>query len=345
MENTEDVPSLDRIFGAFVAYQLTGAISGAVELDLFTALGGGQSSSDELAVKIGASPRGTRILCDTLSASGYLIKEDGLYRSSASSAAFLDRHSPMFVGDAVRFIASPTVREGFGKIAEAVRRGGTAIAGDSVLAPDHPVWVDFARWMAPLSQLLAHLVAGLLDADAGKPWKVLDVAAGHGKFGIALAQRNPNARIVAQDWPNVLEVAAEFARSGGVADRWTALPGDAFTVDFGSGYDVVLLANILHHFDRPTGIALLQKAHAALKPGGRAVTLEFIPDADRVTPAPAATFAMAMLALTKGGDAYTFAELEEMCAAAGFAASELHDLPPSFERVVISTRESIGGQT
>lgn len=338
MPDPEDVPNLDRIFGAFVAYQLTGAMTGAVELDLFTALGAGRSSSDELAAKIGGSPRGTRILCDTLTASGYLIKEDGLYRSSASSAAFLDRNSPMFVGDAVRFIASPTVREGFGKIAEAVRRGGTAVDGAGVLAPDHPVWVDFARWMAPLSQLLAHLIAGLLEADAGQPWKVLDVAAGHGKFGIALAQRNPRARIVAQDWPNVLEVAADFARSGGVADRWETLPGDAFAVDFGSGYDLVLLTNILHHFDRATCIELLKKVHAALKPGGRAVTLDFIPDADRVTPAPAATFAMVMLAITAAGDVYTFAELEEMCAAAGFAKSELHPLPPSFERVVISTR-------
>jgi ubiquinone/menaquinone biosynthesis C-methylase UbiE len=192
--------------------------------------------------------------------------------------------------------------------------------------------------MAPVAAFSAQLLAVLLDAGAGKPWKVLDIAAGHGMFGITLAQHNPNARVTALDWPNVLTVASANAAKGGVTDRFRTIAGDAFSVDYGSGYDLVLLTNILHHFDPAGCEQLLRRVHAALAPGGRAVTLEFVPDASRVTPVEAASFALVMLAMTPAGDAYTFAEYEPMFRRAGFAKSELHELPPSVQRVIISQR-------
>ena len=78
------------------------------------------------------------------------------------------------------------------------------------------------------------MIAESLDvASASGPMKVLDIAAGHGAFGIAIAQRNPNAQIVAVDWPNVLQVARENAAAAGLQDRHHSLPGDAFRVDYG----------------------------------------------------------------------------------------------------------------
>jgi cyclopropane fatty-acyl-phospholipid synthase-like methyltransferase len=106
-------------------------------------------------------------------------------------------------------------------------------------------------------------------------------------------------------------------------------------VDYGTGYDVVLLTNFLHHFDKETCEKLLRKVHAALAEGGRAVALEFVPNDDRITPPQAAAFSMQMLGGTPGGDAYTFAEIDEMYRNAGFTRSEMHELPPTIERVVI----------
>jgi hypothetical protein len=75
-----------------------------------------------------------------------------------------------------------------------------------------------------------------------------------------------------------------------------------------------------------------------LKPGGRALTLEFVPNDDRVSPSQAAGFSLTMLAGTPAGDAYTFAELAQMFRNAGFASSELHAIPPAFHSVVLSTK-------
>ena len=102
--------------------------------------------------------------------------------------------------------------------------------------------------MMPMMMPPAQAIAEILGPASG-PIKVLDIAAGHGIFGIVVAQKNPQAEIVASDWAGVLRVATENAGKMGVAARHKALPGDAFKVDWGTGYDVALMTNFLHHFD------------------------------------------------------------------------------------------------
>jgi ubiquinone/menaquinone biosynthesis C-methylase UbiE len=172
-----------------------------------------------------------------------------------------------------------------------------------------------------------------LEGFAG-PVRVLDIAAGHGLFGIAVAKQNPQARIVAQDWAAVLEVARANARKAGVEDRYETLPGSAFDVNFGGPYDIVLLTNFLHHFDVPTCVTILKKVHAALKPGGRVAALEFVPNEDRVSPPMAAGFSLVMLTTTRSGDAYTFRELESMYLQAGFDRVASHPIPTGPHTVV-----------
>ena len=269
---------------------------------------------------------------------GMLTKEGNTYGLTLDSSVFLDKHSPAYLGGATEFLASPMITEGSKHLSAAVRKGGTAMENDGTVGPDNPVWVKFARAMAPMMSMPSQLIAKLVDPEANRPLRILDIAAGHGLFGIGFATHNPQAEITALDWPAVLEVAKENAANSGVADRYKTIEGSAFDVDLGSGYDLVLLTNFLHHFDAPTNEQLLRKVHAALGEGGKAVTLEFIPNDDRVTPPDTATFAMMMLTSTPSGDAYTFAELEKMFANAGFSGSVLHPLPPTIEQVVVSEK-------
>ena len=182
----------------------------------------------------------------------------------------------------------------------------------------------------------AAMLVDLADCDRDKPLRVLDVAAGHGLFGIAFASRLLHARITALDWANVLAVASENAARAGVGDRLALSPGSAFKLDWGGPYDLVLLTNFLHHFDIPTCERLAAKAFDSLAPGGRAITLEFVPDADRISPPSAVGFALTMLATTAAGDAYTFAEYERVFAKAGFARSTFHPLPPTPQQAIVS---------
>ncbi len=329
-------PTPTLFFETVNAYQRTASLKAAIELDVFTAIGEGSHTSEELAGRCQASQRGMRILCDYLVIVGFLTKGNSRYELTPDTAKYLDRNSHAFLGGAIEFMLSPMLTDSFQDVAAVVRKGGTVQPEEGLMAPENPAWVKFARAMAPMMALPAELIAELVGAKSGDRWKVLDIAAGHGLFGAAIGKRNPNAEIVALDWPNVLEVAVENAKAAGISDRYRTIRGSAFDADYGSGYDIVLLTNFLHHFDVPTCEGLLRKVHSALGPGGRAVTLEFIPAEDRVSPPLVAAFSMMMLGGTVGGDAYTFSELDRMFLNAGFSSNELRSIEPSFQQVVVS---------
>ena len=331
-------PSPQLFFQTINAHQQTEALKAAIELELFTAIGEGNTTAPQLAQRCQASEKGMRILCDFLTIHGMLTKDGDQYGLTLDSATFLDKRSPAYLGGTVEFLCSPMLTEGAKHIAEAVRKGGTVMENEGTIAPENPVWVKFARAMGAMMALPAQLMAKLVDPNPARKLKILDIAAGHGLFGIAFATNNPQAEITALDWKPVLAVAKENAQKVGVADRYNTIDGSAFDVEFGSGYDLILLTNFLHHFDPPTCETLLRKVHAALADGGRAVTLEFIPNEDRVTPPDAAGFSMMMLTSTPSGDAYTFSDLEKMFASAGFSRSTLHPLPPTIQAVVISDK-------
>jgi ubiquinone/menaquinone biosynthesis C-methylase UbiE len=331
-------PSPQLFFQTINAHQRTEALKAGIELEVFTAIGEGNTTAAELAKRCQTSEKGMRVLCDYLTIMEMLTKQDDHYALTLDSSVFLDKRSPAYLGGATEFLCSPMLTDGAKDIAGAVRKGGTVLENDGTIGPDHPVWVKFARAMAAMMALPAQLMAKLVDPDADRKLKILDVAAGHGLFGLAFATNNQEVEITALDWKAVLEVAKENAQNAGVADRYHTIEGSAFDVDFGSGYDLVLLTNFLHHFDPPTCETLLRKVRAALADGGRAVTLEFIPNDDRVTPPDAAGFSMMMLTSTPSGDAYTFSELERMFANAGFSRSTLHPLPPTIQQVVISEK-------
>jgi len=209
------------------------------------------------------------------------------------------------------------------------------LPGDGAVEPENPIWVQFAETMAPMMAPMAGpLGAVVLQGRAG-PMRVLDIAAGHGLFGIEIAKQNPEARVTGLDWAPVLRVALDNARRAGVHERYDMLPGSAFEVEFGGPYDVVLLTNFLHHFDQPACVGLLQKVHRALRPGGRVATLEFVPNEDRVSPPMPAAFAMTMLTSTVAGDAYTLSELTSMYGQAGFGSVTAHPIPMSPHTIVM----------
>jgi 2-polyprenyl-3-methyl-5-hydroxy-6-metoxy-1,4-benzoquinol methylase len=329
-------PSPALFFETISAFQRTEALRAALELDVFTHIAAGRNTAAEIAGACQASPRGIRILADYLTILGFLRKHGDRYELTPDADAFLNRNSPAYLGGTVNFLLTPQLKDCFQSLTAAVRRGGTAVSDEGTVSHDNPIWVAFARAMGPMMALPAQLLAGLVGGDRQQPLRVLDVAAGHGLFGITVARQHPKATITALDWANVLAVANENARNAGVADRVKLLPGNAFELDWGGPYDVVLLTNFFHHFDVPTCERLAAKAHAALAPGGRAITLEFIPEADRVTPTGTATFALTMLATTAQGDAYTFAEYDGIFSRAGFARSEFHALPPTAQQAVVS---------
>ena len=323
------------IFDMLNAHQRTAALKAAIELDVFRAVGEGPGDAASIARQCSSSERGIRILCDFLVINGLLAKESGQYKHTSTSAAFLDPRSPACMASIAQFLGNPAMLEPFHHLADVVRAGRTILPGDGSVEPENPVWVQFAETMGPMMGPMAGPLGSIVLEGRDGPMRVLDIAAGHGLFGIEIARQNPQAHVTGLDWAPVLRVALENARKAGVHERYNMLPGSAFEVDYGGPYDAVLLTNFLHHFDKPTCVSLLKKVRGALQPGGRAATLEFVPNEDRVSPPLPAAFSLIMLATTGSGDAYTLSELTTMYTEAGFGGITAHPIPMSPHTVVM----------
>jgi hypothetical protein len=332
-------PNPGIIFDTLLAHQRSAALRTAIELDLFRAVGEGPADAATLAARCSTSPRGMRILCDFLTIIELLAKQDGVYSHTPTSALFLDPRSPASLHSMARFMGLAEMTSSYDRLTEIVRSGRTVLPGTGSVEPDNPMWVDFAHSMAPMMAPMTGPLGRIVLQGRTGPMRVLDIAAGHGLFGIEIAKQNPEAHIVALDWERVLEVAYANACVAGVGERFERLPGSAFDVDYGGPYDAVLLTNFLHHFDVPVCLDLLKKVRAALKPGGVSATLDFVPNEDRVSPPMAAGFSLTMLVTTAAGDAYTFRQLAAMHQEAGFRQIEAHPVPNSPHTVVTGIAE------
>jgi SAM-dependent methyltransferase len=326
--------SVNLVFDAAMAYQKTAALVAAVKLDIFTTIGSKKMTAEELATCTGASARGLRMLCDFLTVIDLLKKTGATYSLSNTAKIFLDESSPFAMGSIVDFVAAPEMLELFLKDPPSYVRHGGSI-GQANLAPDHPIWARFAQAMVPLASTTAKRVAEYVAAMPDPPRSVLDVAAGHGLYGIEVAKVLPNARVTAADWPSVLAVAQANAEAAGIEDRFHLLAGSALDLEWGQDFDLVLLPNFLHHFDEDTCVSLLRKVKRSLTVGREALSVDFVPNEDRISPPLPAMFAFWMLASTPGGDAYTASELDQMARKAGFGAARIRPLRPTPESLII----------
>src|SRR5271166_4108221 len=321
------------VYDAMLAYRKTAALTAAVKLDIVTLIGGGAVSSDALAEKTAASSRGMRILCDFLTIMGLLTKQHGAYSATEPAKRYLDRSSPAWIGGSIEFFAAPEmVRLVLDDPVSYVRHGGSA--GLAHLAPDHPIWLRYAKAAIPIARVAAKRAAVYLAARHA-PVTVLDVAAGHGLYGIELAKAFPEAVVTAVDWPSVLELASANATGSGVGERFRVVAGNAFEVDWGGEFDLIILANFLHHFSPEECATILRKVKSSLSPTGRACAVDFVPNEDRVSPPMQAMFAFSMLATTPGGDAWTQSELDEIAKAAGFRGATARPLRPTPQSLIM----------
>lgn len=331
-------PNPARIFETLNAYQRSAALRGAIELELFSAVVEGKQTVEQLARHCRADLRAMRILCDYLVADEFLTKNAGRYNLTPTAALFLDKNSPQYMGSMAKFLNSDHLIDAFRDVAELVRRGRTLLEDQGTTQVEYEGWVEFARSMAPAMIAPAEFIGSLAAVRLPGSIRLLDIAAGHGLFGISVAKHNPHASVVALDWENVLKVARENAMRAAVHDRYELLAGNALTIDYGSGFDLVLVTNFFHHFNPETCRKVMRKIASCLNENGTVITLEFIPNEDRVSPPVPATFAFVMLGTTPEGDAYTFAQYKEMWDAVGLHAHELLDVPNSAQRVIISNR-------
>ena len=318
----------DEIIRLLQGYQTTAIVRAGITLGMFAHLAGGAADATTVAQAIGADARGTRILLDALTALGLLRRQGQTYGLTPAAETYLVPDRPTYLGDLIHLFAHEHFWEAFQRLPEAVRRGGTVL-DQHAETPAHAFWEDFATYSAAIAGPAAETLAALLApwAAARPTLDLLDVACGTGLYGFTLARRYLQARVWALDWPNVLPLTRSYAERLGVAERVQFIAGDMFTVPLGGPYDLIILSHVLHHFAEERATALLHRCAAHLKPDGRLVIHDFIPnDQAEVTDPVPHLFSVVMLVWTRAGEAHPLSRYQRMLSTAGFALPAVHPL-------------------
>lgn len=331
-----DPNALQQLMFAFLKSAL---LKTAIDLDLFTFVARGQRTAAALAAAAGSDERAVRIVCNALCALGLLGKTGDEYALGPLAELLLVKDSPAYAGAFTRITLNPRIWDTVGRLTETVRTGAPPEA--IVDVPEHQFWEEFSVASAGISVAGANAVADQLDLDPDAPAEVLDVAVGSGVYGFTALERLPSARLTSLDWANVLAHARRIAEARGVAARVTWLAGSAFDAPLPeTHFDAVIMSHFLHHFGPDENAVLLRRLFATLKPGGRLLVHDFVPDEARALHETALLFAVIMLATTRQGDAYTFGEYRAQLENTGFREVSLHALPIGGSSVVVARRPS-----
>lgn len=300
----------------------------AIQLHVFDQLANGGQTAATLQTACNTSKRGMDALLDALVGLGWLEKEGPLYRLNKNSERFFVRSKPSYVGAIFQHFVSDILPV-FQELEEVVRSGKPARARNQQ-AEGGAFFRNFVSALFPIAYPAAKALASRIPLDTwGKGAKVLDVAAGSGVWGIAIAEANQNVSVTAVDWPEVLPVTRQTADRFGVGGRYQYIGGDLDQVEFGRDYALAILGNILHSEGDLRSEQLLRKTWQSLAPGGTVAIAEFLMDGNRIAPLPAVLFNINMLVNTEQGRVYSFAEIERWLKGSGFSNVRLLEIPCS----------------
>jgi SAM-dependent methyltransferase len=311
-------------------------IEAAVKHRLFDLLSESPKDARQLATKSRASLRGVTAICNALVGLGLMGREGERFTLAPESAAFLVSGKPGYHGGFFHHTSTQLVPNWLG-LSDIVRTGKPAASVNSEKMGSH-FFAGFVESLFPLSYGAANALGEHLGIPKAKERvSVLDLAAGSGVWGIALAQLSSHVHISAVDWPTVLAVTKKVARKHGVAKQLTGIPGDLLKAPFGKNHNVATLGHILHSEGRARSQKLLKKTFDALAPGGTIAIMEFLVKDDRTEPVVGLLFAVNMLVNTTEGDAFSFEEISGWLREAGFVKPRLLDVP-AVSPLVLATK-------
>ncbi len=325
MTTTTATVTPERIMQFAWGYVPPLVLEAAIHHRIFDVLDGGSKTISEVQKETGASERGLAAVMNVLVGLNFLAKDkQGFFSLTPESSAFLVSTKPGFQGGFLRHGSEQLIPKWLhlNKIVET----GRPEAAVNQEGTGSDFFQQFVNDIFPMSYPAAQTLSRHLHASAAVT-AVLDLAAGSGVWGIAMAQGSEQVRVTAVDWPEVIPTTRKTVARFGLADRFSFIAGDLLQVDFGAGHTVATLGHILHSEGEERSRELLKKTFHALAPGGTIAIAEFLVNADRTGPLNGLFFAVNMLVNTDCGGTYSFEEISAWLKDAGFINARTLDSP------------------
>ncbi|MEQ1794989.1 MAG: methyltransferase [Nitrospira sp.] len=319
------ISTFDQFRDAVSAYRLPRILLTALELDLFTTIGGRRWTIPQLAKAMSLSERGLSILCRNLAMAGLLTKTGTIYRNSRLAATALNARHPAYRKDYLDLMASHW--KDWARLEESVKTGCPLDQDE----PEEPGYRQRFTWAMHYRTLeTAPKIAAQVDLRGAST--LLDLGGGPGTYAMAFLSTHPRLRATVGDRPAALDVAKEIAATHKAGSRLNYVPVDFTQEAIPGTYDVIWYSNVLHIYSPATNQAIFRRALAALNPGGRLLIQDaFLHDREALTPAESSLFAVSMLLFTEEGNTYSVKETSAWLKDAGFATTKVLRMKPGTE--------------
>jgi ubiquinone/menaquinone biosynthesis C-methylase UbiE len=251
-----------------------------------------------------------------LVATRFLVRSGEKFAMVPDVAAYLVSGKQSYMGGLLTHLSRDLVSR-WVQLAEVVRTGKPANTVNQQESGSE-FFARFVEDIFNMSYPVARAAADAIFSKTKKPASVLDIAAGSGVWGIAMAQKSPHVSVTAVDWPDVVAVTKKVVGKHNLCNRFTFVEGDMHAADLGQGHRLATLGHILHSEGEVASRQLLRRVFEVLAPGGTILIAEFLPNDDRRGPATPLIFAVNMLVNTDQGDTFTFKEIKSWLAETGF---------------------------
>jgi len=292
-------PAVNLILDTAYSFQRSRILLAAYDLNIFSALGSGEKTAEELAAEIGSDPKATERLLNALCMMGFLEKTHNFFSNQKFTRDYLDRSSSYFMENLDHI---KKLSKNWESLADAVK-AGYSVLNDNISERSEAEVEHFIKAMNWRAYSQASDIISLIDFRSVN--KFLDLGCGSAAYSIEVARKFPNIQIAVFDLPNVIPVTQKYIEKAGMYDKIVTISGDYLKDDIGKGYDMVFLSSIFHSHSIWENIELSRKVYDALNPGGRIVIQDYLINEDRISPEYAVLFSLNMLVNTERGDTCT----------------------------------------
>ncbi len=302
-------------------------------LDVFSVLGDGALTAEELAEKCGADKRGLEMILIALVPLGFLQKSGEKFSNTPLSKTFLVKGSPRYQGGIVSMFESWV--GAWSKLKDAV------VNGEPVVEKQHEHGDEETR-----TYIMGMLYRGIPQADllaeevdlSGKK-RMLDVGGGPGIFTIKMCQKYRGLTGDVFDLPQTLRVTKDIIRDFHAENLVGTVEGSYLEDAFGSGYDVVLLSSMINQEGPDVIKNIIQKSFDAMESGGTILIQEQFLNTEKDGPLLPVLIGLNQLVHTPAGRAYSAKEVADMAQEVGFRDLSFRSLPdPSPFTLITGTK-------
>ncbi|WP_406384920.1 methyltransferase [Streptomyces sp. NBC_01618] len=303
-------------------------LTAAMDLGVFSVLGDGSLSTEELCDRAGLHPRGAQDFLDALTAIGLLSRAEGRYRNSPGVAGHLLPDSEEFVGGFLRMTTE--LMGGDQDSLTGLLRNGTARGqGTGGEVPFTRIFHDPVRLRHFLSAMDSFNGAVAEELAHVFNWSryatFTDVGGARGNLAERLTAAHPGLTGTVMDRPSMAEHFDRLVAERGAEKRLRFVGGDFFRADLPPA-DVLILGSVLHDWPMEQRATLLRKAHGAVHDAGALIVYDTMLDDGRQQ-ADSLMLSLIMMLQSAQAGGYSPAQCSSWMTDAGFTVERVVRLP------------------